>query len=153
MSEKKKDFEDVLPTTDNVKIGDKNYVVGENTIGEQIAFSKWCKEENKKEIKELAKELGQQISLRDFKDMVSDPNYQLEKAASLEGVIFLAKKMLKRLNENFDEKTFDNDITYDKLKEIDKLILGDEEEKEELKNLPTEEVSQAPEENVWLSTP
>lgn len=138
----KEDFKDCFSTTSVVKVGEKEFIVGEPIIDEIIAFQVWCREENKKEIRELANEFGKTTTLREIKEMISDPASFIEKASSIEGVLYLIKLIIKRLNKDFDEDYFMKHITSEKLGEIDGLI--NREEDEEVKNSSTEKQEPTP---------
>jgi hypothetical protein len=143
------EFKDCFSNVSKVTIGDKDYNVGEASIGELIEFQTWVKEQVKVETKKLYEDMGQRPDVLKMRELLADPQVIFEKSSSVEGVLYLIQLMMKRLNKDFDPKHFIDNITTEKLGEIDTIInKSNEEDEKEPTDFPQEKEEKK--EDKWL---
>ena len=121
-----KDLKDVLSTKKEIVIGDRKFVLKSICLSDLADFQEWCLLQKKKEIIEVYKLAEIDISVKEIMAISADQQYYDQKMDTLNGVIYLLYKVIRRYNDtNITIDELSSIIDINQIEQITSVLFGD----------------------------
>lgn len=118
-------LKDVFNNSNEIVLGDKKFIIKTMTMGDIASFQKWCDIKKKKEVIDLYKMAGISPDIKEIMSITGDEDFYNEMMMSLDGVVYLLYKVIKKNNDtDIDEEFVSEHLSIADMESTIKVLFG-----------------------------